>query len=83
VDERLQPIGQIVGRRQHREHPGQFSCFGRFDAPQDRVCMRRASDRGKRLAGKREVIAESARSREEALIFAPPRRAPDTWLRHG
>ena len=83
VDERLQPVGQIVGRRQDREHPRQFSCRGRFDALQNRVRMRRSGDRGECLAGKSEVIAESARSRDQALIFAPPRRTTDPRLRHG
>src|SRR5262245_31106557 len=45
--------------------------------------MRRANDHGKGLAGKREVIAEVTRSRKQAMVFTPPRRAADTRFLHG
>src|SRR5262249_31367498 len=79
---RLQPIGQIVGRGQHREYPWQTISFCRLDAPEHRMRMRRANDRRKCLPRKCEVISEGTRSGDQTMVFTTQRRATDTRIGH-
>src|SRR5262245_15651327 len=44
--------------------------------------MRRANNGRKCLAGKREVVAETARSRDQSMVLPTPWRATDARMLH-
>ena len=79
---RAQAVGTVVLASQHRVDAWRFQCFGRVDAADIGMRVRRAHDGGEQLIGELEIVEIAAISREQARVLASPYRLPNCKLAH-
>jgi hypothetical protein len=83
LDRALQAIGDVVGPRQHRDHPRHCSRGTRVDPLHQRMRVRRAHERGDRLSGHRNVVGIFPGPADEAKILEPRHRPADIGAAFG
>ena len=79
---RAEAVGAIVLAGQHGVHAGHLQRGARIDAADVGVGVRRAHDRGVKLAGELEIVVVAPAAGEQARVFAPPHRLTDRKFAH-
>ena len=79
---RAEPVARDVGAREHGEDAGSARGGGGVEGADPRVGVHRPHDDGVRLAGKVDVVVETALAPQEPDVLEPFDRLPDSKLAH-